>query len=280
MKRFALVAIVLFSSFSSIAFAQKLKLTNEHVGVFNSVSYDSSLNHSSSADLRVAAEVVAKVDSVISFYFRGVFLHPGNGFAHFWLQEKYKDLTFKAGLMPRPITSNRVPSVSHDAQFEAKGTTPIPGAATGIVFVQKIDALLVSVGTYYLPSSQSIEYDGSVEMQLGGSCSILAGGFYSREKYGIAGTFKCEYGKITGYWDSENTISGVTAVNIGSYGALFCTGIYDYTTEKPSHLQFGWVRDFSIPITILSEKVELQYLAGFGYVTTEKKLNVYLWIYF
>lgn len=277
MKRFALIAIVLFSS---IAFAQNLKLTNEHVGMFNVISYDSSLNHSSSADLRIAAEVVAEVDSVMSFYCRGILLYPGNGFAQFWLQEKYKDLIFKAGLMPRPITSNRVPSVSHDAQFEPTGTTPIPGAATGMVFVQKIDALSVSAGTYYLPSSQSIEYDGSVEVQLGGNYSILAGGFYSREKYGVAGTFKCEYGKVTGYWDSENTISGVAAVNIGSYGTLFCTGIYDYITKKPSHFQFGWVRDFSIPVTVLSEKVELQYLAGFGYVTTDKKLNAYLWIYF
>lgn len=277
MKKIILIAVLFFSS---VVFAQNIKLANEHVGIFNTVSYDENLNYSNSVDLRAAAGVVAEVDSVMSFYLRSVFLYPGKGFAQFWIQEQYKNLTFKAGLMPRPISFNKPSPVSHAAQFEPKGTTPIPGAATGMVFVQKIDVLSISAGTYYLPSSQSIEYDGSVEAQLGSGYSILAGGFYSREKYGVAGTFKCSYGKVTGYWDSKNTLSGVVSANIGSYGGPFCTFIYDREIGEMSHFQFGWTKDFSIQMAVLSEKVELQYLAGFGYVTTDKKLNAYLWIYF
>ncbi len=276
MKKMVLIIVLFLCSFS---FAQEIEITNKHVGVFNSVTYDENMNITNDADIRIAAGVIVKKDSVVSFCFRSIFVNPGNSFAQFWIQEKYKDLTFKAGLMPRPISLNRDSPVDHGAQFEPKGTTVIPGGTTGMVVVQKIDALSVSAGTYYLASSKSIEYNGSVEMKFDGT-SVLAAGFYSREKYGIAGTVKCKYGRITGYWDSENTISGVAAVNIGSYGTLFCTGIYDYITKKPSHFQFGWVRDFSIPVTVLSEKVELQYLAGFGYVTTDKKLNAYLWIYF
>lgn len=274
MKNIAI--IVVFCILCTPLFAQDISLTQKHVGIINTVTYDERLKSTNDVNLRISSQVIVNHDSLTNVFLRCVFTYPGIGFGQFWIEEKHKDLTFKAGLMPRPISLNRPSPVGHEAQFEPKGTTVIPGGGTGLLLVQKIKEIVsVSGGVYYLPSEKIPEYNAGVQTKVS-NLSVMAAGFYSKKKHGIGFTIQYEPVKITGFWDSEKTLSGFSKFTIGEYGDAFCTFIYDRIAHHAQHFQIGLAKDYFVNV----ESLDFRCLFGCGYVTTNKVLNIYIWMYF
>jgi len=255
---------------------KNIELVESHVGILYGPVYDKDGNITHNIDGRVGGHFRIAINDATDLNFRTVFVSPGNGFGHFWIEKKYGGTFFGAGFMPRMIAENRPSPTSHDGHYEFIGTAAIPGAATGTFVGQKIGSMTLKGGVYYSEAGKSIEYNAGISCDNIFGFSTNIGGLYSREHYGVAGTLKNSFITLTGFWESEKTVSGLCEIDLGVIKP-FGTFIYDRERENFSDdVEVGFTKTFSVNSSLPS----LTCLVGSGYFPKTKSIKFYFWTYF
>jgi hypothetical protein len=278
-----LVTFVVFFCFVSVTFGQKssqktetVKLVESHVGILYGPVYDKDGNISHNIDGRVGGHFKININDATDLNFRTVFVSPGSGFGHFWIEKHYGGTFFAAGFMPRMISENRPSPTSHDGHYEFVGVAAIPGAATGTFIGQKVGSVTLKSGVYYSEAGKSLEYNTGVSCDdiVGFSANI--GALYSREYYGVAGTLKNDLVTFTGFWESKQIVSGLCEIDFGIVKP-FLTFIYDREKKDFSDdSEFGFTKTFSVN----SNLPGLTCLVGSGYFPKTGNIKLYFWTYF
>lgn len=195
-------------------------------------------------------------------------------FGKFCFERKSSLVDVGVGYMPRPITLAMRPApLSAGGHFEPPALAAMPAAGTGAYLAKQFASgwPTVMLSTYYLASSQSVEWNGSVQGTFG-SVELRAAGYASRIRKGIAANVVIRRASFTVFTTSDSVFTALLVMPTAVFDPYVNVN-YSRARHDFDHLEIGLTKVYQLPYG------GAQMLIGIGYQYHSKLLNTYVQLF-